>query len=128
MGAKGKTGSKREGKFRSCRRKKRKGFHGKKAWEVWREAEENGRNNTIIESHMEPQLSTSKAQNEYFLDPTAPKNMSQLKLMNNSLEDFDRQEAVITHSQSSSAVICIHEEAHGFNLQDAKLLSECFAI
>ena len=77
---------------------------------------------------MEPQLSTPKAQNEYFLDPTAPKNMSQLKLMNNSLEDFDRQEAVITHSQSSSAVICIHEEAHGFNLQDAKLLSECFAI
>ena len=72
---------------------------------------------------MEPQLSTPKAQNEYFLDPTAPKNMSQLKLMNNSLEDFDRQEAVITHSQSSSAVICIHEEAHGFNLQDAKLLS-----
>ena len=34
MGAKGKTESKREGKFRSCRRKKRKGFHGKKAWEV----------------------------------------------------------------------------------------------
>ena len=32
MEAKGKTGSKREGKFRSCRRKERKGFHGKKAW------------------------------------------------------------------------------------------------
>ena len=79
---------------------------------------------------MEPQLSTSKAPNEddNFLDPTALKNMSELKLMNNSLEDFDRQEAVITHSQSSSAEICVHEEAHGFNLQDAKLLSECFAI
>ena len=79
---------------------------------------------------MEPQLSTSKAQNEYdnFLDPTALKNMSELKLMNNSLEDFDRKEAVITRSQSSSAEICVHEEAHGFNLQVAKLLSECFAI
>ena len=79
---------------------------------------------------MEPQLSTSKAPNEddNFLDPTALKNMSELKLMNNSLEDFDRREAVITHSQSSSAEICVHEEAHGFNLQDAKLLSECFAM
>ena len=32
MEAKGKTRSKREGKFRSCGRKKRKGFQGKKAW------------------------------------------------------------------------------------------------
>ena len=32
MEAKGKTGSKREGKFRSCRRKERKVFMGKKGW------------------------------------------------------------------------------------------------
>ena len=79
---------------------------------------------------MEPQPSTSKAQSEYddFLDRTAPKNMSELKLMNSSFESFDRQEAVTTRSQSSSAEICVHEEAHGFKLQDAKLLSECFAV
>ena len=39
MEVEGETGNKREGKFRSCR--KRKGFHGKKAREVRREAEEN---------------------------------------------------------------------------------------
>ena len=32
MKAEGKTRSKREGKFRLCGRKKRKGFHGEKAW------------------------------------------------------------------------------------------------
>ena len=130
MEVEGETGNKRKGKFRSCRRKKRKGFHGKKAWEVRREAEENDRNDTSVESHVEPQPSTSKAQSEYddFLDRTAPKNMSELKLMNSSFESFDRQEAVTTRSQSSSAEICVHEEAHGFKLQDAKLLSECFAV
>ena len=46
MEVEGETGNKRKGKFRSCRRKKRKGFHGKKAWEVRREAEENDRNDT----------------------------------------------------------------------------------
>ena len=130
MEVEGETGNKRKGKFRSCRRKKRKGFHGKKAWEVRMEAEENDRNDTSVESHVEPQPSTSKAQSEYddFLDRTAPKNMSELKLMNSSFESFDRQEAVTTRSQSSSAEICVHEEAHGFKLQDAKLLSECFAV
>ena len=121
MEVEGETGNKRKGKFRSCRRKKRKGFHGKKAWEVRREAEENDRNDTSVESHVEPQPSTSKAQSEYddFLDRTAPKNMSELKLMDSSFENFDRQEAVTTRSQSSSAEICVHEEAHGFKLQDA---------
>ena len=41
MEVEGETGNKRKGKFRSCRRKKTKGFHGKKAREVRREAEEN---------------------------------------------------------------------------------------
>ena len=41
MEVEGETGNKRKEKFRSCRRKKRKGFHGKKAREVRREAEEN---------------------------------------------------------------------------------------
>ena len=56
---------------------------------------------------MEPQLSTSKAQNEYdnFLDPTAPKNMSELKLMNNSLEDFDRKEAVEKFAVSNAETL-----------------------
>lgn len=110
MEVEGETSIKRKGKFRSSRRKKRKGFHGKKAWEVRRETEENGRNDTSVESHEEPQPSTSKAQSEYddFLDRTAPKNMSELKLMNSSFEKLDQQEAVTTRSQSSSAEMCVH--------------------
>ena len=46
MEVEGVTGNKRKGKLRSFRRKRRKGFHGKKAWEVRREAEENDRNDT----------------------------------------------------------------------------------
>lgn len=128
----GETSIKRKGKFRSSRRKKRKGFHGKKAWEVRRETEENGRNDTSVESHEEPQPSTSKAQSEYddFLDRTAPKNMSELKLMNSSFEKLDQQEAVTTRSQSSSAEMGVHEEAHGYKMRSyyqSALLFQLFA-
>ena len=47
------------------------------------------------ETHEEPQSSTSKAQmqSEYddFLDRTAPENMSELKLMNSSFNDFEKE-------------------------------------
>lgn len=104
----------------------------KKAWEVRREIEENERNDTSVESHEEPQPSTSKAQSEYddFLDRTAPKNMSELKLMNSSFEKLDQQEAVTTRSQSGTAEICVHEEAHGYKMRSyyqSALLFQLFA-
>ena len=87
---------KRKGKFRSCRRKKRKGFHGKKAWEMRRETNTNEGHETSEETHEEPQPSTSKAQSEYddFLDRTAPRNMSELKLMNSCFKDFENEDGV----------------------------------
>ncbi|XP_068700909.1 uncharacterized protein [Montipora foliosa] len=129
----GETSRKRKGKFRSCRRKKRKGFHGKKAWEIRRETESDGRHDTgveIPETRVEPQPSTSKAKNEYddFLDRTAPKNMSEAKLLNSSFGNFDHGEGVITRSQSNSPATHAHDEkAHGFKVQDAELLSQCIS-
>ena len=38
---------KRKGKFRSCWRKKRKGFHGKKAWEMRRETSTDANHDAI---------------------------------------------------------------------------------
>ena len=51
---------------------------------------------------MKPQPSTSKAQSEYddFLACTAPRNISELKLMNGSFENLDQQEGTLTRSQS----------------------------
>ena len=83
---------KRKRKFRSCRRKKRKGFHGKKAWEIRSETHTDGDQETCEETREEPQSNASKAQmqSEYddFLDRTAPENMSELKFMNSSFKDF----------------------------------------
>ena len=61
---------KRKGKFRSCRRKKRKGFHGKKAWEMRREMSTDANHDAIEESCKELQPSTSKGKSDYddFLD------------------------------------------------------------
>ena len=119
---------KRKGKFRSVRRKKRKGFHRKKAWEIQRETNTDGGHETTEETREEPQPSTPKAQSEYddFLDRTAPKNMSELKTMNSSFKDLKNKHGVSTRSQTSSSgmqSIEVHEKAHGFKLQDAELLS-----
>ena len=123
---------KRKGKFRSVQRKKRKGFHGKKAWKIQRETNTDGGHETSEETHEEPQPSTSKAQSEYddFLDQTTPKNMSELKIMNSSFKDLKNEHGVSTRSQTSSSgmqSIEAHEKAHGFKLQDAELLSQCIS-
>ena len=128
MEEEGETDRKRKAKFRSCRRKKRKGFHGKKAWEMRRETEANDLEspvNTSVKTCVEPQPSTSKAQTDYddFLARTAPANMSERKLMNSSFENFNNLGAT-TRSQTASCA-GIHEKAHGFKLQDAELLSQC---
>ena len=128
MEEEGETDRKRKTKFRSCRRKKRKGFHGKKAWEMRRETEANDLEspvNTSVKTCVEPQPSTSKAQTDYddFLARTAPANMSERKLMNSSFENVNNLGAT-TRSQTASCA-GIHEKAHGFKLQDAELLSQC---
>ena len=93
---------KRKGQFRSCWRKKRKGFHGKKAWEMRRETSTVANHDAIEESCKELQPSTSKGKSEYddFLDRTAPKNMSELKLRNSSFNDLEDEGRISTCSQS----------------------------
>ena len=124
---------KRKGKFRSCWRKKRKGFHGKKAWEMRRETSTDANHDAIEESCKELQPSTSKGKSEYddFLDRTAPKNMSELKLRNSSFNDLEDEGGISTCSQSSSSGMPQnmeeHEKAHGFKLPDDELLSQCIS-
>ena len=59
----------------------------------------------------------------------SPKNMSELKLRNSSFNDLEDEVRISTRSQSSSSGMPQsmeeHEKAHGFKLQDAKLLSQC---
>ena len=73
--------------------KKKKRFPRKKAWEMLRETNTDGNHEASEESREEPQPSTSKAKSEYddFLDWTAPKNMSELKLRNSSFKDLDNE-------------------------------------
>ena len=76
--------------------------HREKAWEMRRETEADGRHDISIETHLKPQPSISKV-GEYndFLAGTAPRNMSELKLMNGSFANLDQQEGNLTRSQST---------------------------
>ena len=113
------TSQKRKGKFRSRRMKKRKGFHGKKAWEVKRENAE--------ENH-EPQPSTSEVNNSVEgLELAVRNNVSAQKLLNSSFDKFEDQ-GVITRQKSCRLGMgsdAIKEKARGFKLSE--LLSECIS-
>ena len=58
-----------------------------------RETEADSGHDTSVEARLETQPSTSKAQSEYdeFLARAAPRNMSELKVMNGSFENFDHK-------------------------------------
>lgn len=120
------TSQKRKGKFRSRRMKKRKGFHGKKAWEVKRENAEENR----LESRHEPQPSTSEVNNSVEGPELAVRNnVSAQKLLNSSFDKFEDQ-GVITRQKSCRLGMgsdAIKEKARGFKLSDAELLSECIS-
>jgi len=135
MGDSAESSKRRKGKFRSTRRKKRKGFHGKKAWEIRGEtsgetASEDGASQHEISEEPQPSTSTAQSKRESLFSRKNPKNMSQLKLMNSSFLEFDRQSGVSTRSQTNSSGTrsdLAHEKACGFKLQDAELLSECIS-
>ena len=80
---------KRKGKFRSSRRKKRKGFHGKKAWEIRREIEGESDVGSHVESNKtQPSTSDAPSEGKEMSNVFTPKNMSELKLMNSSFEEL----------------------------------------
>ena len=122
-------------KFRSARRKKRKGFHGKKAWEIRKEepalSQEQGDCSKTDSRHFvsQPCSSTPKPEKEIKENPSLPQriNVSAEKLLNSSFLSLEKEESHLTRSKTrklgltSDAKVC---EAHGFKLQDANLLSE----
>ena len=125
---------KRKGKFRSSRRKKRKGFHGKKAWEIRRETEgevevESDVGSRVESDETQPSTSDAPSGGKETSNVSTPKNMSKLKLVNSSFEESEDREGVMTRSQSSflKSDVVNTEKAHGFKLQDAELLSECIS-
>ena len=80
-----------------------------------------------VGSHVEsnktqPSTSDAPSKGKEVSNVSTPKNMSELKLMNSSFEEFEDRKGVMTHSQSN---LINTEKAHGFKLQDAELLSEC---
>ena len=94
-------------------------------WEIRREIEAEGDVGSHVESN-ETQPSTSDAPSEgkEMSNVSTPKNMSELKLMNSSFEEFEDRKGVMTRSQRN---LVNTEKAHGFKLQDAELLSECIS-
>jgi len=93
-------------------------------------ASEDGASQHEISEEPQPSTSTAQSKRESLFSRKNPKNMSQLKLMNSSFLEFDRQSGVSTRSQTNSSGTrsdLAHEKACGFKLQDAELLSECIS-
>ena len=114
------------------RRKKRKGFHGKKAWEISREQRKSTEGTIESEAsrHVEPEPTptTSGIQQERRGNVPTNANVSAQKLVNSSFEMLEEEEGHLTRTKSKKLGLskdAEDSEAHGFKLQDATLLSEC---
>lgn len=126
-------------KFRSVKRKKRKGFHGKKAWEIHKEkpvsseqtpqGESSKDNNLHLESQ-NPGSSSSSDQKESKERSSLPdlRNISTEKLLNSSFGSIEEKEGSILTRSTTRKLGLTNDanvsEACGFKLQDATLLSE----
>lgn len=122
-------------KFRSQKRKKRKGFHGKKAWEISQEQQVLGEETTKRESstasrHLErsteqPSCSTTPQSSQL-----PARNISAEKLVNSSFTSLEEEECHLTRSKARKLGLTKDanvSEAHGLKLQDTSLLSECIS-
>ena len=118
-------------KFRSIRRRKRKGFHGKRPAELRKESGQTTAENvetqllstsaTSSDSGDLGDTSTSSDKNEEIRE-----NKSAKKLLNSSFIQMAENEPYTTRSVSRALGISKPdlEEAHGFKLQDFSLLDE----
>ena len=117
-------------KFRSVKRKKRKGFHGRRLAELQKERDDRQC------THYPPGPSSSSLQ---VLDDKAPlsssspckENVSVKKLHNSSFEKIEREKGILTREKArhiGAASSFQVQRAVGFKLQDAVLLDECISI
>ena len=121
-------------KFRSVKRKKRRGFHGRRPAQLNKEGDD-----LTSTSDPVPSCSTSQAlagdekQEKVPLSASTPvkENVSVRKLQNSSFEKFESEQGVITRERAKNVGLGLSslqvEHASGYKLQDAVLLNECIS-
>ena len=117
-------------KFRSIRRRKRKGFRGLRTDEI---GERSSKSASGFADDQHPSTSVSNVAevleaNSQVL-PQSKINISQKKLLNSSFHKLDSQ-AVLTRTKTKTLGLgstSRTESASGFKLQDASLLKECIS-
>lgn len=116
-------------KFRSVRRKKRKGFCGhngaNKRPKLTKEADQDGAVEGEVKAGGESDLSEAE-------DLPVRANVSASKLQNSSFSSYEEREGILTRKKTISVGLGatsadVDQVASGFKLQDATLLSECIA-
>ena len=121
-----KKNSFRKRKFRSQRRPKRKGFHGKRPQDIAKDAVEVGTCDHGDSATEVGQNVTIDRQ-----PPTPVKSRTGQKLENSAFEEIIEPEGIFTRQKArelgfTKAQANI-EKARGFKLQDAALISECIS-
>ena len=118
-------------KFRSIRRRKRKGFCGLRTDEIGERSSESasgfadGRHPSTSVSNVAEVLEANSQ-----VLPQSKVNISQKKLLNSSFEKLESDQAVLTRTKTKTLGLgsTSHtESASGFKLQDASLLKECIS-
>ena len=116
-------------KFRSVRRKKRKGFCGHKGSnkrpKLTKEPDQDGAVGGEVEARDDNNLSASE-------DLPVRENVSASKLQNSLFSTYEEREGILTRTKTISvglgvASANVDQVATGFKLQDATLLSDCTA-
>ena len=129
-------------KARSKRTKKRKGFPGKKAWEVAKEKQKTPKDPQSVPRNQTGSGNGDGQQNdsdseiedlnlENGIESPEKRNVSAEKLLNSSFQEIEEETNHITRTKAKYLGLNQdkekEKEAHGFKLQDATLLSECIS-
>ena len=129
-------------KARSKRTKKRKGFPGKKAWEVAKEKQKTPKDPQSVPRNQTGSGNGDGQQNdsdseiedlnlENGIESPEKRNVSAEKLLNSSFLEIEEETNHITRTKAKYLGLNQdkekEKEAHGFKLQDATLLSECIS-
>ena len=118
-------------KFRSIRRRKRKGFHGLRTDEIRERSSESA--SGLVDERPSSSVSNVaevlEEKNSEVL-PQSKVNILQKKLLNSSFNKLDSDQTVLTRTKTKSLGLgstCHTESASGFKLQGSSLLKECIS-
>jgi hypothetical protein len=112
-------------KFRSTKRKKKRGFFGKRPQETSTSVNDND-----TTTHLNPESSAAVTGISTSVLPAERESISTKKLLNSSFEKFENNEHVFTRQQARQVglgPVSSVDVASGYKLQDAELLSECIS-